>query len=149
MVLYTRSAVTIVVSVLLASTTGCIGNEDVDPTVRFLDVYCDNEGHFNFTLLNTHEESLDTLYHWALNDPEADMPVIEGDGNITLPVSIAQRIMIDLSSNLTEGYDHRFFVMHIWVMWAQDGQMFGVDYRGQKSPYDWDYSTLPPERDDQ
>lgn len=144
-----RYAVVFLVSFLLMAVPGClVEEEDIDPTVRFYDVYCDNNGHFNFTLVNTYDESLEVVYHWTLDDPRADRPVIEGDGNATLRSNVGTRTTVDLPANFSKDYDHRFYVMCIYVRWEFDGLGLAVDHREQKSPYDWDYSTLPPTRAD-
>ena len=138
----------VVVPALLLATvlsSGCI-NGPVSP-IRLVDAYCDDNGHFNFTVTSTEDEVSTVEYRWTLNDPKADMPVFQGEGEASVKRDEPVHVSVELE-NLDGGgedYDSRFFVMYITVL--KDGKRV-VEYREQKSPYDWDYSTLPPRKTD-
>lgn len=107
--------------------------------VELRDAYCEENGPFRFTLVNNRDETVHLEYEWTLNDPEADEPVFKGDGEVDLGSMESQTIVVDI--NNTRGYDCRFLVMYVDVY--KDGEQV-IDYRQQKSTYDWDYSKTPP-----
>ena len=91
-------------------------------------------------------QTADLEFSWTLNDPEADGPVFEGEGNCTIGPKGQNPISIIVDFNGTIGdYDSAFLVMYVDVF--EDGENV-VEYRRQKSPIDFDYSTLPPTKKD-
>ncbi len=114
-----------------------------DRQVDVLDVFCpygdSSEFPFRFTLKNLNNEDNDVSYTWSLNDPMADKPVYEGQGEILLPASGEKEVDIQIEKN--GEYDPRGYVMYVYV-YRSDKQV-GY-YREQKSTYDWDYSVTPP-----
>jgi hypothetical protein len=72
-----------------------------------------------------------------INDPHARQ--YQGRGIALLPPSGVVEIEVTVKKN--REYDSRFYVMYIGIY--RDDILVGY-YRGQKSTYDWDYSTTPP-----
>jgi len=147
------------IGILLATTlvaivfAGCTGeNENIDKkVVKIIDAYCDNQGHFNFTLINRLDEEIIIEYSWTLNDPRADHPILLGNGKVTLVANEEKDIVTELNESLCideehiefyKEYDSRFYIMYIEIE-HQDEIVY--QYNQQKSTYDWDYSLLPPE----
>ncbi len=123
----------ILLAVLSAGCSGWVG-------VAIKDAYCDFNGNFEFTIQNPGDEEVFLDYRWTLNDPMADTPLHEGEGTVTLQGLEAKTLSFSVPSGL-HGYDPRFYVMHVYLY--SDGKMIR-EYREQKSPYDWNYSVLPP-----
>jgi hypothetical protein len=77
------------------------------------EAYCDNNTHFNFTIVNNQFSSLELKYKWHLDDPKANMPryihyengtySIDryiGNGNVTVLSNSSQTIVISLPRDL-------------------------------------------------
>ncbi len=112
--------------------------------VRVRDAYCDPAGFFNFTLASTSSSPMAVECEWSLNDPKSDSSVMGGEVGATLNASEVRLLSIPITVEPGNGsYDPRFYVMHVTV--RQGGAVL-ARYSEQKSPYDWDYSTLPPKR---
>jgi len=138
--------------VIILFCTGCgigINPRETPPVniynrqVDVLDAFCtygeSSNFPFRFTLKNLNNEDVEVSYIWSLNDPMADEPVYEGQGEILLPASGEKRIDIQIEKN--GEYDPRFYVIYVYVY--RDGDQVGY-YRCQKSTYDWDYTVTPP-----
>jgi hypothetical protein len=139
-----RRAVLLASVVLLAvPMSGCLDDDVGNGLVDVLDAYCDNSGHFNFTIRSNVDEQLAVDYWWSLNDPMCDVLIMEGTGDATLNASAQSQVVILLEyrSGNRDDFDARFYVMHIKV--SREGRTV-ASYDDQKSTYDWDYSTLPP-----
>lgn len=108
--------------------------------VAIKDAYCDLNGHFKFTIQNPEDEEISLDYKWTLNDPMADEPIHKGEGLVTLQGLEEKNISVSIPTGL-HNYDARSYVMYIYLY--LDGKQI-CKYREQKSPYDWDYSFLPP-----
>jgi hypothetical protein len=130
-------AAVVSVLVLLITGIGCQSSEG-SGKVEIADPYCTYDGFFHFTLRNREDANTSVNYRWMLNDPMSDDPVHEGSGKATLEALEDKEIIIDVSGG---DYDARFYVMNIYV-YHEGGQV--AYYSGQKSTYEWDYSTLPP-----
>lgn len=135
------------VALLVVPASGCLDDGVGSRLVDLLDVYCDNNGHFNFTIRSNVDDALAVDYWWSLNDPMCDVLLMEGAGAETLNASAQSRVVIllDYRAGNREDYDARFYVMHVKV--THDGDTV-ARYDDQKSTYDWDYSTLPPTKRD-
>jgi hypothetical protein len=121
------------------------GNNYV-PGVEITDAYCidtqSSKFPYRFTLKNLKDETIELVYYWSLNEPMADAQYYQGQGKVSLPAFGAKEIEVQVKINREyEKYDPRFYVMYVSVY--QDDTQIGY-YRGQKSTYDYDYSTLPP-----
>jgi hypothetical protein len=140
-----RAYIGVIISTMLMALiiSGCINYED--SPIRIRDAYCDNNGAFNFSLENLDDDKLDIEYRWTLNDPKADAPVYKGQGNTTLQKDEVKHFSITIEDpeEAPMDYDSRFYIMHITIIKNEETI---VKYREQKSPYDWDYSTLPPRK---
>ena len=139
-----RRVLALMISVILPVTSGCLSFEgdDASPPIKIVNAYCDKVGFFNFTLENRRDRTADVEYKWTLNDPKADEPVFEGEGNGTLGPLEYLMVSIPVDFNGTLGdYDPAYLVMYVKVF--EDGDKV-FEYRRQKSPNDFDYSTLPP-----
>ncbi len=114
-----------------------------DRQVDVLDPFCtygeSSEFPFRFILKNLNNEDTEASYTWTLNDPMADEPVCQGQGEMILPASGEKEIEIQVKQKVE--YDPRFYVMYVYVY--RDDKQVGY-YRGQKSTYDWDYTVTPP-----
>jgi hypothetical protein len=134
-------------------------------TAYVTDAYCDNNGHFNFTIVNSNMHEMRFTYKWHLDDPKANMPrnipdingftnnYYIGSGNITVPGN--ESVIIEIPLIDDPNYPMMNLVMDIELF---DGNKSICHYREQK--YDgywdytqnkkingsWDYSTLPPKR---
>ena len=133
------------------------------PEAEISDVYCVENREskeplldFKFTIKNLTNEAMDIRYFWTLNDPQADGPgylaninapiarVYQGQIRGTLPASGGSSpTHMTVNVKPTREYDPRFYRMYISV-YRGDAQI-GY-YAEQKSPFDWDYSILPPVR---
>ncbi len=132
-----RLVVGIAVICVLAFVAWYLLNPPVSIAIR--DAYIDNQGQFVFTLQNDGPSDIAVTYKWHLDDPKANRPVYSGDGSITIPASSSVRV-VEVFPPKSE-YDCRFLVMNVEVF--KDNIKIAL-YREQKSPYDWDYSVLPP-----
>lgn len=143
-----RWAVALVISFPLVIASGCLSwdGDPKDPSIKVVNAYCDNNGFFNFTLVNRANQTADLEFSWALNDPKADDPVFKGEGNCTIGPKDQKPIIIIVDFNGTIGdYNSAILVMYVNVF--VDGEK-EVEYRRQKSPIALDYSTLPPTKKD-
>jgi len=137
--------------ILLVGMALCTGSDDDgDHRAVVEDAYCDNDGHFHFTIVSRTDETLDVDYSWSLNDPSADEPVLEGSGNAALLPESREDVGITFEESMYASawhyenmgdYDARFFVMYVEL--GSNGDLIS-EYREQKSTHDWDYSVLPP-----
>jgi len=148
--------------ILIMVLVGCNSSEDESTTfpgemlsapvndyvarVAITDAYCvdtqSSKFPFRFTLENLRGEPIDAMYFWSLNEPMADARYYQGQGDVLLPAFGTKEIEIQIKVNSEyEEYDPRFYIMYISVY--QENKQVGY-YRGQKSTYDYDYSTLPP-----
>ncbi len=125
--------------------------------VDIIDAYClpvdKSKFRFNFSLQNLLNIDIEAKYYWTLNEPAIDFQgfqhnvndpqarMFQGQGTLTLSGLQTKNIEIQLSQD--KEYDARFYVMYVLVY--NDDVQVGY-YRGQKSTYDWDYSTTPPSR---
>ena len=122
--------------------------------VAIADAFCIDSGAsfpFQFTLKNLVSQDIEVSYIWTLNDPKADFPgsqeginnpsarIYQGQGVASLSASGSKEMKINIGR--VREYDPRFYVMYIYVY--RDGELVGY-YSGQKSPFDWDYGTIPP-----
>ena len=117
------------------------------------DAYCDSNGHFNFTVVNTGPSDLNLTYKWHLDDPKANTPrplwengyspdkFYIGDGKLTVPGDNSTTVVIPLPPD--PSYPQNNLVMDVELF---DGNTSIYHYREQKDTYGWDYSTLPPKR---
>lgn len=112
-------------------------NPPISITIK--DAYIDNQGQFVFTLQNNGSSGIALTYKWHLDDPKTNKPVYSGEGSVTIPAGSCVKVVETFSPK--SGYDCRFFVMNVEVF--KDGVKI-ASYREQKSPYDWDYSVVPP-----
>lgn len=135
------------VVLLVVPIPGCLDDGVGSRLVDVLDVYCDNNGHFNFTIRSNVEDALAVEYWWSLNDPMCDVLIMEGTGDATLNGSARSQVVILLEyrAGNRDDFDARFYVMHVKV--SHDGKTV-ARYDDQKSTYDWDYSRLPPTKND-
>jgi hypothetical protein len=119
--------------------------------VYIKDAYCDNNGHFNFTVVNAGPSDLNLIYKWHLDDPKANSPrpihkpgqytqeYYTGSGDLSIPGNSNRTVVIPLIDD--PNYPMMNLVMDIELF---DGNTSIYHYREQKSTYDWNYSTLPP-----
>ncbi len=121
--------------------------------VYIKDAYCDNNGHFNFTVANAGPSNLNLTYKWHLDDPKANSPrpvhkpgqeateYYVGSGDLSIPGNSDRNIVISI-------YDDANYPMMNLVMDVElfNGNSSIYHYREQKDTYGWDYSTLPPKR---
>jgi hypothetical protein len=147
---------------LIMALTGCsCGNDrnvetEVDISkVEISDAFCvpleSSEILFKFNIDYIGSSDIETKYFWSLNDPKADGPgfekgindplarVYQGQGLIVLRSS--EETDIEIRLDRIDNYDPRFYRMYIDIY--LDDELL-IAYRAQKSPYDWDYSILPP-----
>lgn len=119
-------------------------------SVYVADAYCDNNTHFNYTIVNTGPSSLNLTYKWHLDDPKAGSPrpiwnngwtndYYIGNGTVTVPGKGDQKVVVPLPRDTS--YPQMNLIMDIELF---DGNRSVYHYREQKDLSGWDYSTLPP-----
>lgn len=130
---------------------GCITISPNTSKVTIIDAYCDNDGHFNFTVVNAQPSGLNITYKWHLDDPQADSPrpiwdhgysatkFYIGDGDLSIPGNSNKTVVILLPPD--PSYPQNNLVMDIGLF---NGNISIYHYREQKSSYYWDYRSLPP-----
>ena len=126
----------ILVVVVISALFGTFSSE---ATIK--DAYCDLDGNFTFTIQNRTNNEILIDYKWTLNDPKADKPVYEGEGFTTLQSHEKKSFTFKIHKGLQDYIDARYFVIYVYLY--KDGKHI-CKYREQKSPFDWDYSVLPP-----
>ena len=121
-------------------------------SIYIKDAYCDDNGHFNFTIINGKSAVGTLAYKWHLDDPKAQQlrarqdetghftgDYYIGNGTVTIPGNSDRTIMIPLAAD--PDYPQNNLVMDVELF---EGNTSVCHYREQKSPYQWDYRTLPP-----
>ena len=115
-------------------------------TVTIEDSYTnktDDVIELNFGIKNYRLTPITVSYRFHLDEPMSQGDVFAGNGTVTIgPFSSV--IITHEAASLTEEYyeiDPHFLIMNIEI--TENGLMI-ARYSEQKSPYDWDYSTLPP-----
>jgi hypothetical protein len=122
--------------------TGCLGDDFEDEVYYYelTDAYCDPYGNFTFTLENFDNEPIEIGYEWSLKDPDSRSQVFSDEGKIILE---ADEIRI-LTFKINNGtYDARYYIIRIYID-PERGD--SEPYEVQKSPDEWNYSTLPPNK---
>jgi len=137
MAIMNRHAMFTACVILVSALAGCNGKPAISTDAELEDPYCDISGYFNFTVRNNETGEGTFKYNWSLNDPSADSPMHNGTGKVTLGGLREKKISI----SIPDEYDCRYYVMHIRVYCGAEEV---ANFSGQKSPYDWNYSVLPP-----
>lgn len=91
--------------------------------------------------MNNRNEAADLSYKWHLDDPKAKLPVYSGTGKIRLDGKTSYDVVEQFIPR--NDYDQRFYIMNVEIF--KDGSRV-ASYTKQKSPYDWNYTVLPPVR---
>lgn len=125
----------------MVGSIGCTDEaSDDEMVIRISDIYCNATGNLTFSLNNSLNEDVSLRVKWALLDPKAGEPVHNGSAVILLKPRSDITLVVDVDNG---SYDARFYIMRIRLIEMPSGDTIGR-YEGQKSPYDWDYSTEPP-----
>lgn len=151
-----RSLLILSILIFIVSVCGCNSPNPGILNVTIVDAYCDNNGHFNYTIANARSSDLIITYKWHLDDPKAGTPrpiwkngwtsdYYVGNGTVKVPGNGNQTVIIPLQDD--PNYPMMDLVMDVELF---DGNTSIYHYREQKynGTYkgNWDYSTLPPKQ---
>lgn len=130
---------------------GATGNDSF--TIK--DAFCDNDSwasYFIFTIVNAQSSDANLTYTWHLDDPKAQQPKCGqdisgaftdyyyiGHGSIIVPGNNSTIVVVPITPD--PWYPLNNLVMDVELF---NGNKSICHYREQKSPYGWDYSSLPP-----
>ena len=137
-----KLTVVIIVSAVCISAVYLFQSVKTIPSIEVKDAYIDNEERFIFKLQNKGDSEIEVSYRWHLDDPKANKPIYAGKGSVKIPAGD----YVEVVENFTppaSGYDCRFLIMNVDVFC--NGMRIAT-YTKQKSPYDWNYSVLPPKQ---
>ena len=120
--------------------------------VTITDVYCDNNGSFVFTVVNSQLTTIDLTYKWHLDNPKANLPEVgqdtsgaytgynyTGNGSVNVPGNSSIVVVVPIPPD--SWYSLNNLIMDV-ELFKDNTSIY--HYREQKSPYYWDYSSLPP-----
>ena len=118
--------------------------------VYIKNAYCDNNTHFNFTIVNSRSSEVNLTYRWHLDDPKSNTPrpiwnngftndFYNGNGSIIVPADNGRNIIISIPRD--PSYPQMNLIMDV-ELFNNTNSIY--HYRFQKYNGYWSYNSLPP-----